>query len=59
MISRVLIAAAVTASLLASPAFAAAKKPAAKAATHVSHKGCKGEFMYTKGGKCMDSRNKA
>jgi len=24
----------------------------------MSHGGCKGQFMYRKGGKCMDARNK-
>jgi hypothetical protein len=48
--------------LALSPAAAMAK--AHKAAPHAAHavnakSSCKGEFMYSKGGKCMDARNKA
>jgi hypothetical protein len=45
-------------------AMAMAVAPVANAAHHAkvvhhSKAGCKGEFMYMKGGKCMDARAKA
>ena len=40
-------------------ALAVAITPVANAAHHHGKGGCKGEFMYMKGGKCMDARNKA
>jgi hypothetical protein len=49
-------------------AFGLAAAPVANAAKPISHKathshvkgkvGCKAEFMYMKGGKCMDARSK-
>jgi hypothetical protein len=33
--------------------------PVADARHHQHGKGCNGEFMYMKGGKCMDARNKS
>jgi hypothetical protein len=48
--------------LALSPVTAMAKPH--KASSHSMHAGkmkttCKGEFMYSKGGKCMDARDKA
>jgi Spy/CpxP family protein refolding chaperone len=48
---------------LALPLAAATVASAHKGAKHHHHHGhhgkaCKGEFMYMKGGKCKDSRNK-
>jgi hypothetical protein len=40
-------------------AMAVAIAPIASAAHHHAKGGCKGEFMYMKGGKCMDARAKA
>ena len=62
--------AALVLALSAAPLANAAKMAAHKtmhqqAAHHAKHhhyahaKGCKGEFMYMKGGKCMDARKKA
>ena len=51
--------------ILTAIAVAMAAAPAASAAAHhgkamhAKAAGCKGEFMYMKGGKCMDARNKA
>jgi|JRHI01.1.fsa_nt_gi hypothetical protein len=50
--------------ILAAIAVAMAVAPVANAAHHAkvvhhSKAGCKGEFMYMKGGKCMDARAKA
>ena len=51
--------------MLAAIALAMAGAPAASAATHhgkamhAKATGCKGEFMYMKGGKCMDARDKS
>jgi hypothetical protein len=39
------------------PAFAATKH--ATKAVHSTGKTCKGQFMYMKGGKCVDARQKA
>ncbi len=50
--------------ILTAIAVAMAAVPAASAATHhgkamhAKASGCKGEFMYMKGGKCMDARDK-
>jgi hypothetical protein len=39
-------------------AMAVAGAPIANAARHHAKGGCKGEFMYMKGGKCVDARAK-
>ena len=55
------LVAALAFALGAAPAAMAAKQAAPKAQIHhVKAKGgiCKGEFMYMKGGKCMDARDK-
>jgi hypothetical protein len=45
--------------VLTAVALAMAGVSAASAATHSGKAaGCKGEFMYLKGGKCMDARDK-
>jgi hypothetical protein len=55
---RILIATFAVTAFLASPVLAH-KKPGAHAAAHSTGKACKGEFMYSKGGQCMDARKKA
>jgi hypothetical protein len=54
---RIVLATLLAASALAAPAFAAKKHPAGT--VHAAGKTCKGEFMYMKGGKCMDARQKS
>jgi hypothetical protein len=44
--------------IVVAAAMAVAAAPIANAAHHHAKGGCKGEFMYMKGGKCMDARNK-
>jgi hypothetical protein len=45
--------------IIIAAAMAVAVAPVANARHHHAHgKGCKGEFMYMKGGKCMDARDK-
>ena len=51
-------------SIVSPTAGAAAMAKAAKPAHHYRHHvkaggGCKGTYMYMKGGKCVDARNKA
>lgn len=55
---RIVLATLLATSTVVAPAFAAKKKHAAPA-VHSTGKTCKGEFMYMKGGKCMDARQKA
>jgi hypothetical protein len=50
--SRFLITVAIAA------AMAVIAAPVADARHHSHGKGCKAEFMYMKGGKCMDARDK-
>ena len=48
--------------VIAAMAFVAPGVAAHKSMPHHAHHaktGCKGEFMYMKGGKCMDARAKA
>jgi Spy/CpxP family protein refolding chaperone len=45
--------------IIVATAMAVAAAPVANAAHHHAKGGCKGEFMYMKGGKCMDARAKA
>ena len=52
-----IVLATLMATTVVGPAFAATKH--ATKAVHSTGKTCKGEFMYMKGGKCMDARQKA
>jgi hypothetical protein len=54
---RIVLATLLATSTVVAPAFAAKKH--ATPAVHSTGKACKGEFMYMKGGKCMDARQKA
>ena len=54
---RIVLATLLAATTVVAPAIAATKH--ATKAVHSTGKTCKGEFMYTKGGKCMDARQKA
>ena len=57
MLSRIMLVTLLAASSVAAPAIAATKH--APKAVHATGKTCKGEFMYMKGGKCVDARQKA
>ena len=56
-----LIIAAAAMAIVTAPVASAAQKPMHHHVHKAMHHGkaCKGEFMYMKGGKCQDARNKA
>jgi hypothetical protein len=54
---RIVLATLLATTTVGGTAFAATKH--APKAVHSTGKTCKGEFMYMKGGKCMDARQKA
>jgi hypothetical protein len=57
MVARIMLVALLATSTVVAPAIAATKH--APKAVHSTGKTCKGEFMFMKGGKCMDARQKA
>jgi hypothetical protein len=57
MLSLIVLVTLLAASTVAAPAIAATKH--AHRVVHATGKTCKGEFMYMKGGKCVDARLKA
>jgi hypothetical protein len=55
----IFVVVAMAATVTVAPIANAAKPAAHKAMHHHAKGGCKGEFMYMKGGKCLDARAKA
>jgi len=58
MTSKMIALVAALAFTLSAAPIANAAKPMHHRVAHHAGKACKGEFMYMKGGKCMDARDK-